>query len=57
LCPNPELFMRRGTGHDGLNEKVGVEMNHVEPAQPQRLASRTEAIQATALAASSRRCF
>jgi hypothetical protein len=44
--------MRRGTGNDGLDEKVGVEMNHAELSGHQRLASRTEVIHSAAFAAS-----
>ena len=57
LCPAPEFFMCRRTGNESLDEKVGVEMNHAESLRHQRLASRTEAIQSAALAASRRRCF
>ena len=49
--------MCRRTSHDGLNEKVGVEMNHAGSSSRQRLASRTEVIHSAALAASRRRCF
>ncbi len=57
LRPNPEFFMRRRTGNDGLDEKVGVKMNHAESSGHQRLASRTAVIHSVALAASRRRCF
>ena len=57
LRPAPEFFMRRRASDDGLDEKVGVEMNHAESFRHHRLASRADAIHSAALAASRRRCF
>ncbi len=55
--PALEFLMRRRTGDDGLDEKVGVEMNHAESSGHQRLASRTDVIHSAAPAASRWRCF